>query len=398
MLRKRSFYPTAEEDRVPAPAPVVPLPPGQTAAPATTAPVTPFPTAKPTISMAPTRYYPAMTIEVSVATQVAMFTTAGGHIRVGNTKWTRADYLLDAVIYSTSKMLEERLDGLVVEDYLDDDAWQDDDQTAEIVAGQRAELDFVEDLDGFDSTDVGEEGYEDGYRRQRRQRMLLQQQQQHTRKLVDRSLPDIDDRVAYMAPEDAPHGSRRLIVDGIVLELNWDKSTISHVGLESLLENPDLSKNDKKALNGLPGISWQKAYLRYWVYAADSPDDMISQKKTARISRKVKNTVQAAMDDGDFLAWAQYADPKIAGLSLVGLEHEAPINKLPLPISPYATPIATGTMDPIRIAGMALFIFALVGSFCVSKIAIRRRRKREARAFWDRWRPTRILMPSSTWA
>lgn len=407
----RRFYPTAEADNpnakvpVPTPAPLPPVPPGSppiTAAPVSAAPVTPFPTAKPTISMAPTRYYPAMTVEVSVATQVAMFTTEGGHVRVGTTKWTRADYLLDAIIYSTSKMLEERLDGLVVEDYLDDDAWQDDDQTAEIVAGQRAELDF-DGLDAFDSTDVGEEGDEDGYRRRRR-RVLLEQQDQRERKLVDRSLP-IDDRVAYMAPEVAPHGSRRLIVEGIVLELNWDKSTISHVGLESLLENPDLSKNDKKALNGLPGISWQKAYLRYWIYAADSPNDMISQKKTARISRKVEKTVQAAMDDGDFLAWAQYADPKIAGLSLVGLEHEAPINVLPLPISPYATPIATGTLDPIRIAGMALFIFALVGSFCISKIAIRRRRKREARALWgsletdkdiDALLNVGLIMPEST--
>ena len=101
------------------------------------------------------------------------------------------------------------------------------------------------------------------------------------------------------------------------------------------------------------------------------------KQKMARISRKVEKTVQSAMDDGDFLAWAQYADPKIAGLSMVGMEHEAPINVLPLPISPYATPIATGTMDPIRIAGLAIFVFALVGSICLSKVAIRRRRKRE---------------------
>ena len=196
-----------------------------------------------------------------------------------------------------------------------------------------------------------------------------------------------------------------LVVEGVVLELNWDKSTITHVGLEALFDNPELSKNDKKVLNGLPGISWQKAHLRYWIYAADSPDDMISQQKMARISRKVEKTVQSAMDDGDFLAWAQYADPKIAGLSMVGMEHEAPINVLPLPISPYATPIATGTMDPIRIAGLAIFVFALVGSICLSKVAIRRRRKREARALWgsletdkdiDELLNVGLIMPEST--
>lgn len=364
------MYPTAEADKARVPTPS-PLPPGKTRAPVK---VTPSPTATPTVSMEPTRYYPATTVEVSVATQVALFTAEGGHIRVGTTKWTRADYLLDAIIYSTTRMLEERLDGLEVEDYLDDDAWQDDDRTAEIVlADQWDELNLDE-----DSVDVRAGGDEDGYRRRRRR----DARRSARRKLVDRSLPGIDDRVAYVAPEASPHGSRRLVVDGVVLELNWDKSTITHVGLEALLDNPELSKNDKKVLNGLPGISWQKAHLRYWIYAADSPDDMISQQKTARIGRKVDKTVQAAMDDGDFLAWAQYADPKIAGLSMVGMEHEAPINVLPLPISPYATPIATGTMDPIRIAGLAIFVFALVGSICLSKVAIRRRRKREARALW----------------
>lgn len=390
------MWPTAEADKPKVPTPS-PLPPGKTRAPIK---VTPSPTTTPTVSMEPTRYYPATTVEVSVATQVSLFTADGGHIRVGKTPWTRADYLLDAIIYSTTRMLEERLDGLEVEDYLDDDAWQDDDRTAEIVlADQWDELKFDTDGDGDeDSVDVRAGGDEDGYRRRKARRKAR-------RKLVDRSLPSIDDRVAYVVAEASPHGSRRLVVDGVVLELNWDKSTITHVGLEALFDNPELSKNDKKVLNGLPGISWQKAHLRYWIYAADSPDDMISQQKTARISRKVEKTVQAAMDDGDFLAWAQYADPKIAGLSMVGMEHEAPINVLPLPISPYATPIATGTMDPIRIAGLAIFVFALVGSICLSKVAIRRRRKREARALWgsletdkdiDELLNVGLIMPEST--
>ena len=71
---------------------------------------------------APTRYWPSVTIEMAVATQVLIFTKEGGHIRVGTTIWTRSDYLLDAVIWSASQLLRERLtaEGLEVEDFLDD--------------------------------------------------------------------------------------------------------------------------------------------------------------------------------------------------------------------------------------------------------------------------------------
>ena len=330
---------------------IVPVPiPRPTLPGATAAPVTSFPTTSPTISMAPTRYWPSVTIEMAVATQVLIFTKEGGHIRVGTTIWTRSDYLLDAVIWSASQLLRERLtaEGLEVEDFLDDDAWATDD---ELVPGARNRR-----LDG--ATDGAA--------------------------VSAPTRPSALTAQDGLFPAETPdRGVRRLVVNGTVLELDWDKSTVTHLALDELESNPNLTKEQRERL-GVPGISWQKVTLKYWMSSADEPETMFIEKKTVRLIRKITTTFSEALADGNFLAWAQYADPKIAGLSEVGAEHAATIQMLDLPISPFSQPIETGSLDAIRIAGIVLLILGIVGTSCIAITAKRKRRKREDKAFWGR--------------
>lgn len=329
-------------------------------------------------------------------------------IPVGATGYTRADYILYSLAYGLGQVIEERLDN--VEYVLD---WVED------RARRRALMRLK--VTGRAAGSEASGAWSDAWARWAT-RVGLPGLGRGDRRLSEEAIAESKEG-SVQAIESVTEAESGKSAALYVIEFDWSNSEIMPVEVQDMSSSTDSASvnNVAAALSAAPqdatsvaapedteaqqesaqqqqqqlkddGVLWHAVRLRTTLSpSTTNAAPYLGSALVAAVRRDLNDAVAVAVADGSMLdTLGEYTDGKVIAVSQAGLEGLVPVvpnsqygtKSADSPEARYTTPLDPGVLDPIRVAGFALFAAAVFMSFCGLRTAVRRRHKRARREVW----------------